>query len=282
MPSSLEPSRAQRLADVYARAERLRRQRRARLGTGALLGSLAVFMVGLLVGSNLGITQQLTTIGRPDAPSTTATTDSPTTTDAPSTTAANLPVVPDSDAQGNPPPDGEVAIPPPPTPQIPSTSTTASTRPEPPAGTSTTVASCRNSRDPACGPLRYDPPPANEAMMVVVTFSPEAPKAGETVTFTVRVREDGPVTRGPGACNEATFGDEETARACSASCALPEPRHGPWDPPPPEDTSFTETFRHTYAEAGDYTANFAYNQGQNCTSNPYYSAGETPVTVPVR
>ena len=279
MPSSPEPDRTQRLAEVYARAERLRRQRRARLGTGALLGSLAVFMVGLLVGSNLGIPQQLTTIGRPDAPSTT-TTERPTTT----TTTSGLPVEPGPEAPGsNTPPGGEAAAQPPapdPQPSRPPETTTPTTQPAP--TTSTTVPSCRNSRDPACGPFRYDPVPVNEPMNVEVTFSPRSPEVGKVVTFTVRVDDDGPAAAGDDCINSQSFGDEETTSACVEDCERPEPRHGPWDPPPPENAGFEETFRHTYTERGIYTATFSYNQGANCRENPYYSQGEASVTVTVR
>jgi hypothetical protein len=278
LPSSPEPDRTQRLADVYARADRLRRQRRARLGTGALLGSLAVFMVGLLVGTNLGIPQQLTTIGRPDVPST-STTERPSTT-----TTTGLPVEPGPEAaQEFTPPGREAPVQqPPPTsqPQRPPATTTPTT--EPAATTSTTAPGCRNSRDPACGPFRYDPPPVNAEMNVQVTYSPPDPKPGDEITFTVRVSDDGPAEPGSRNCNEASFGDEDTAMACSASCIPREPRHGPWDPPIPENTSFEETLRHVYADSGTYTATFSYNQGGNCTQNPYHSEGEASVTVTVR
>ncbi len=274
MPSRPEPDRAQRLADVYARAERLRRQRRARLGTGALLGSLAVFMVGLLVGSNLGIPQQLTTIGRPDAPSIT------TTTERPTTTTTELPAQPSQETEGNAPPDREATVRPPPAVEPappPATSTPTTTSP---AGTSTTVASCRNSRDPACGPFRFDPEPVNEPLIVEVTFSPEEPRAGERVTFTVRASDDGPVSAG-NCTNSQTYGEAGEQRVvCSASCLPPEPRFGPWDPPPPENGIAEETFRHVYEQPGIYTATFRY--GPDCSDSPWASDGETSVRVIVR
>lgn len=276
MPSSPDPRRAQRLDDVYARAERLRRQRRARLGSGALLGSLAVFVVGLLVGSNLGLPQQLTTIGRPDPPPST------TTTERPAPTSTDLPVDPAPDADAVTPPDGEAGVPPAtnplPPPPVTTTPTTVGTAPEPPVPD---VLPCRNSRDPACGPLRYEPPPVNQPMTVEVAFSPRNPEPGEEVTFTVRVNDDGPAT--PMSCmNSQTYGEpNEAVGLCTASCVAPEPRHGPWDPPPPEDTSFQETFRHAYAEPGTFTATFAYNVGEDCTFSPYRSQGEASVTVTV-
>jgi hypothetical protein len=277
LPSNPDPGRAQRLADVYARAERLRRRRRARLGTGALLGSLAAFMGGLLVGSNLGVPQQLTTIGRPDAPASTTTTES-----EPTTTTAGLPVVPDARAQRNTPPDREAVEEPvatPAEPGVPAVTSTAPTTAPPP--TSTTVPNCRNSRDPACGPLRYEPPPVNEPMTVEVAFSPTDPEPGEEITFTVRLSDDGPVSR-RNCLNTQTYGEVgERVVLCTVACAPTEPRYGLWDPPPPENSAFEETFRHTYDESGTYTATFAYNQGADCTSSPYRSTGEASVTVTV-
>lgn len=277
MPSSPDPGRSQRLEDVYARAERLRRQRRARLGTGALLGSLAVFMVGLLVGSNLGVPQQLTTIGQPDPPSAT------TTTERQRTTTIDLPVEPPPEEEGITPPDGEAGVPPPttnpPPPPVTTPPTTVGTAPEPPVPDDL---ACQNSRNPACGPLRYEPPPVNEPMTVEVAFSPRNPEPGEEVTFTVRVSDDGPAK--PGDCvNQQTYGEaDEAVVFCTAACAPESLRYGTWDPPPPENSTFEETFRHTYEASGMYTATFAYNQGADCTFSPYRSQGEASVTVTVR
>ncbi len=99
----------------------------------------------------------------------------------------------------------------------------------------------------------------------------------------MRVRDDGPVR--PGSCTHAHhFGDEKTpvSAGCTAMCAAPErPRYGPWDPPPPQDSLVEETFRHVYAEAGEYTAFFGYNLGDDCDPSPYRSRGEARVTVTV-
>ncbi|HEV2810901.1 MAG TPA: hypothetical protein VGV93_10965 [Acidimicrobiales bacterium] len=278
MPSSLDPSRAERLADIYARADRLRRQRRTRLGAGALLGSLAVFLVGLLVGNSLEVPHQLRTIGQPDVPSTTATTEGHSTTTLPDRLADSD----HGDRGSNTPPhdEGPVAVPPfePPPVQPPATSAPPTT--EAPTADVTVPPACRNSVDPACGPLRYEPPPVNHPMVVDVTFVPQRPKPGENVTFTVRVRDDGPAS--PGNCvNQQMYGEvDEVVGVCTASC-VEDQRFGPWDPPPPETTRFQETFSHTYAEAGTYTATFAYNVGGDCTFSPYRSGGEASITVEV-
>ena len=277
MPSSPDPTRSERLADIYARAERLRRQRRTRLGAGALFGSLAVFLVGLLVGSNLEVPHQLRTIGQPNVPSTTTTAEDLSTTTLPDRLA-----LPDPGEHGSNTPPGQddpLAAPrteaQPLQPPVTSPPTTEAPTPD-----ITTPPACRNSRDPACGPLVYDPKPVNQPMTVDVTFSPQNPRPGERVTFTVRVRDDGPA--GAGNCvNQQRYGEvDEAVTVCTASC-VEEPRFGPWDPPAPENTRFQETFSHAYAEAGIYTATFAYNVGDDCTLSPYRSTGEASITVPV-
>lgn len=278
MPSSPDPTRAERLADIYARAERLRRQRRIRLGAGAVLGSMAVFLVGLLVGSSLEVPHRLRTIGQPDVPSTTATTGGHSTTTLPDRLAD-----PDHGDRGtNAPPgeEGPVAVPPPEAHTLQPPATSAPPTTEAPTTDVTVPPACRNSVDPACGPLRYEPPPVNHPMVVDVTFAPQRPRAGEPVTFTVRVRDDGPAS--PGNCvNQQRYGEvDEAVSVCTASC-VEEPRFGPWDPPPPENTRFQEKFSHTYAEAGAYTATFAYNVGDDCTFSPYRSSGEASITVEV-
>ncbi len=90
--------------------------------------------------------------------------------------------------------------------------------------------------------------------------------------------DDGPVH--PGSCDSSQrFGDEDDEVACAASCLPPEPRHGTWDLPPPEEGGATEVFRHTYDQPGTYTATFSY--GAVCSSSPYRSQGEASVTVTV-
>jgi hypothetical protein len=122
-------------------------------------------------------------------------------------------------------------------------------------------------------------------MSIEVTYEPTAPMAGHEVVFTVRVRDDGPLSAGS-CTNSQDFGwypSEQEARrgVCTAACAAPRQRYGPWDPPPPENDSITEAFRHTYGRSGSYTARFGYNIGENCNFSPYKSRGEAAVTVDV-
>ncbi|HEX2063903.1 MAG TPA: hypothetical protein VHE80_05735, partial [Acidimicrobiales bacterium] len=147
-------------------------------------------------------------------------------------------------------------------------------------GPTTTTAMCRNSYDPACGAFRYEPALVNQPMAVEVSFSPQAPKVGQEVVFTARVRDDGPA--GPGRCfNAQSYGDGTGSALCTAACVAQPARYGPWDPPPPENSSFAETFRHTYGGPGTFTAEFSYNAGHDCSLSPYRSQGGAAVQVTV-
>ena len=276
------------LAGVVDRARRGRRSSQL----GALVASLAVFAVGLLAGSTFEVRQEVTSVDRLQA-STTTTSPPPTTTSTSRrrppptttpTTVQELPVAPDAGEDLTASPAGPAA-------RASTGAGTAARRRVSPdvvrtASRPTSVASeparsCRNSVDPACGPFHFDPPPVDEPMRVEVTVSPEEPEPDDEVTFTVRVEDDGPAR--PDDCvNTQTYGErDEEVGVCSADCPPSEPRYGHWDPPPPERTSFEEKFRHTYREAGTYTATFRYNEGADCSSSPYRSRGEASVTVTV-
>ena len=151
----------------------------------------------------------------------------------------------------------------------------------PPVVTTSTTAPCRNSHEPRCGEFRYDPEPVNQPMSVEVTHRPPAPKAGEEVIFTVRVSDDGPAA--PGCVNYQHYGEpEEEYSYCTAGCIEDRPRrYGPWDPPPPENSAFTEEFRHVYRRPASYTATFAYNAGDDCHGSPYRSRGTGTADVAV-
>jgi hypothetical protein len=146
----------------------------------------------------------------------------------------------------------------------------------------TTSLVCRNSRDPRCGPFRWDPDVGtNEPISVEATFSPSSPKVGDTVTFTVNsVDPDAApiITHG---CGTATaFGDADRSY-CSASCLAPD-RFGPWSPPPRQRGTQTEVLTHVYAAAGTFQAQFDRISIGQCSDNPYASeGGSATVTVTV-
>ncbi len=285
-PSKPDPRRSDRLADVYARAERLR-QRRARRTAGTALGSVVMLVTGVLVGANLDSRQLLQTVAPAGTPATSSTsapqatttttsidTDEPNDGDRTTDTTKPTPLdaTDDERATGRDGPPGERGG----DDRRPTTTVAPA-----PSTTTTTAAKCRNSRDPACGPLRYEPVPVNKPLVVEVTFKPSNPEPGEEVTFTVKVSDDGPVQAGS-CVNAQQFGEEdETAGFCTAACAPEVARYGTWDPPPPDTVSFEETFRHTYDEAGTYTATFAYNEGGDCSFSPHRSDGQGSVTLTV-
>lgn len=269
MPSSPSPRRQERLADVYARADRLARRRRTRWVTGGALACAAVFVIGLAVGSDLGSSRLLTVGPASDTSSTTI-------ESVPSTTTTGVPAENDPPDPESPPTTGIEALLPPATNAVSPPTTRL-----PPTTAAPTTPTCRNSGDPACGPLRYEPEPVNQPMELAVMVSPDRVQAGKEVTFTVRVRDDGPASA-DNCINMASFGEEnEAVGFCTAACAPQEPQYGTWDPPEPENTSFEETFRHTYDEPGRYTATFSYNVGADCRFSPYRSEGSVSVTVEV-
>lgn len=258
MPPMPDELTAARLAETYRRAARIR-QRRLVVG-----GSFAVAVLALAGVAGVawpgGGGDEVRTVAGPDGDATTTTVPPDTVLD----TTTTQPAVTDTTEPGM------------------VTTTTAKPRSDGAGGTSantTTTKACRNSHDPACGPFRWDPQPVNGPMAVEVSMAPPAPKNGEEVVFTVRARDDGPV-RG-GCINQQEYGDGSgSGPVCTTAC-VGAPRYGPWDPPPPDNASLVEEFRHSYAGPGTYTARFAYNVGSDCSFTPYRSTGEASLQVTV-
>ncbi len=153
--------------------------------------------------------------------------------------------------------------------------TTPSTRPA--AATTTTTRMCRNSSDPACGPRVWDPLPGpNQPLTVKVTVTPEAPRAGETVTFRVVVDDpDGGTLQGYQDTVDYGDGTPFSGVGGHIDCV---PGYGPWDSasvPVHEEI----TFRHVYANAGTYTAAFKFTTYGNCAYGPSQGMATPTVTV---
>jgi hypothetical protein len=149
------------------------------------------------------------------------------------------------------------------------TTTTSTTA----APTTSTVA-CRNSTNPACGPLHYDPPMTNAPATISVTTTPAVPRAGDVVTFTLHVTDADSRITSANPCMQYTFGEGVDGK-CIADCSAHAPQYGAWDPPPPEPGDATFTMRHAYATAGVYNAKFEVTPGL-CGPRP------SPVTATVR
>jgi hypothetical protein len=108
---------------------------------------------------------------------------------------------------------------------------------------------CRNSYLPQCGPFRWDPtPPANQPLVMEVTWSPRVPAAGEHVVFTIKLSD-------PDAAKaDLTQEQYGAGTPLFTDCALvggPRP-HGPWTPPEPKQVKITLTRTRVYDSEGTY------------------------------
>jgi hypothetical protein len=139
---------------------------------------------------------------------------------------------------------------------------------------------CRQSVDPACGRFRWEPPPGeNRGLTIDVSSSPEAPRVGDTVTFTVRVTDPDHIVTGN--CTEVDLGVNGTfvPHGC-----VPPPcpaAHGPWSPPAQHTGSQTFTFTETYPEARTYTARFTFRTDRDGCPDPYGSSDTATVNVSI-
>jgi hypothetical protein len=118
--------------------------------------------------------------------------------------------------------------------------------------TTAPVLVCRNSTKPACGPFRWDPPPAaNQPVTATVSFAPQTPHVGDTVTFTVHGEDpDADIT-----CVGLNFPQGVTAgEFCGTiliGCSV-EPQ-GPWDAPVPTPSSVDRVYTHVFESSGAVT-----------------------------
>lgn len=161
----------------------------------------------------------------------------------------------------------------------------ASPTSRPPASTSSTATTtattqpCRKSEEPACGPFRWDPPPPpDQPMSVKLSYLPTAPKAGETVTFSVTVDDpdgNGLLDRTGIAHN---YGDGTPSQGVSGhvDCVA---RFGPWTPEAPKPLHADLTFRHVYTAAGTYTVSFPFKSIGDCTHGPSEATATVTITV---
>ncbi|MFN2506506.1 MAG: hypothetical protein ABR540_20220 [Acidimicrobiales bacterium] len=251
------PEELRAAAQAHADATRDRRRR-----AGTILASLVVLVAGLSVAvartGEPGPSTEVRAASEGSSP--TPTPASPTTAAsvASTTTVSPLPPAPPTTATaegGTPTTLDSVEV---------STTTT------------TTTASCRDSFDPVCGPLVWDPPAGlNRPLAVSISASPSAPRVGEGVKFLVVGDDpDGPVS----ACITYRYGDESVGGAClPAACP---PQYGPWTPVVAPG-HLELTFDHVYAAPGSYVARFHFT-GLACEGSlPYASSGSSEITVVV-
>lgn len=128
------------------------------------------------------------------------------------------------------------------------TSVTATSVPSP-SSTTTTALVCRNSVEPACGPFAWDPPPGpNQPIELTVSYEPERPRVGETVTFTVRAQDpDAEICSVGVRFSNGTSGGEYCS-VPAIGCS-PEP-HGPWDTPPRKPSAVERQFTYEFSRSG--------------------------------
>ncbi len=254
----LPPELRNRRDAIYERVVRrgrfLRRHARAR-------GATTIAVVVALLGGSLAVAVGQTHHDRRVVTLGTTTTSEPA---RPEPSASTRPTVP------------------PTTHAPPTTATTPTTNPRVTgrAGPTTTSLTCHNSHDPACGPLRFVPRFVNAPATVNITSTPAKPLVGQTVTFRVHIADpdSGKYAASPGCYPSGQFGDGAgpDLPVCVASCAVS--GYGPWDPPKTEPADLTYTFRHEYAKAGNYTAEFSLLLAQ-CEPWSSPARGSTVVKV---
>lgn len=238
MEDELPPELRSRRHAIFAQVKRRGRARRyRRLGTVSFAVALvlSVPLVAVALTSNGGgHSERISTFG----PSTTE--DVGTTAEAPTTSTSVEPTT-----------------------TAPTTTAPTSTQA---AETTTTMLVCRNSSNPACGPLSYDPPITNMAASLAATTEPAAPIAGHTVTFTLHVTDPDSLISSGLFCGQASFGEGDST-GCAVACAPLAPEYGKWDPPAPTPGDATFTLTHTYPSAGTFTARFSLIVGE-CSPRP--------------
>ncbi len=270
----------QLLARARAKAEAMGQRRHRQVGAG-LLGALllVVGMVTALARDESRSETKLETVsGGPDTSTSFGTSTSTGDAAVTSTSSAADSVsgsiagsATTSTIGSRPLPTAPVVLP------VPgSTTRTPSTEPVAPGSTTTTLA-CRNSHDPACGPLVWDPPPGpNQPLTVKVTVTPEVPKAGEIVTFHVVVDDpDGGILQGYQDTVDYGDGSPFLGAGGHLDCF---PGYGPWDSaarPVHEEL----VFKHVYEHAGTYPATFKFTTYGNCAYGPSHGKATPTITV---
>jgi hypothetical protein len=123
----------------------------------------------------------------------------------------------------------------------------------PPAAT--TPRDCRNSTSEDCGDFRWDPPPAeNSVLMMTATVSTDMPVAGRPVEIHVFASDDAP--NAP-ALATIDWGDGESQTKRYA-CVKPRQRFGRWDPPAKGYNTTDVTHAHVYEEPRTYAIRIVY------------------------
>src|SRR5438067_7268354 len=224
-PSPPQPGPEDREA-VIRRAQSIKRHRQIAAGVAASALVVLVAVPALALTGGDGGHRKVNTIG------------------APTTSAETVPetvVVPETTTTTEP--------------------TTTTMRPS----TTTTALVCRNSFNPKCGPFRWDPQPVNQPMTATVTYSPQNPKTGETVTFHLTAADpDADVSApDPASCgssfsaNSPNWGDRSIREPCGHGDVVCDASPtGPWTPPAPKPGQIAQDYTHVYEDPGTFVTSF--------------------------
>ena len=272
----------QLLARARAKAEAMGQRRHRQIGAGVLSALLLVVgMVTALARDESRSETKLETVsGGPDTSTrfetSTSTADAAVTSTSSASDTLSAPIAGSATTSAI----GSRSLPTAPVVSIfpSSTSTTLSTEPVAPGSTTTSTLVCRNSQNPACGPLVWDPPPGpNQPLTIKVTVTPEAPRAGDVVTFHVVVDDpDGGNLQGYG--DTIDYGDGTPYLGVIGHLDCFPVKYGPWDSaarPVHEELSFA----HVYEHAGTYTATFKFAAHGNCAYGPSQGTATPVLTV---
>ena len=190
---------------------------RVNVGLYVLAGvSLIALLTQVAVGGDSRPRRVEVAAGRqaPSRPTTTAVASS--TTEPPSTVPP-LTTAPPATSRPTPPPraaaDGKPA---------------ARVTSPPPVGPPTSLVCERNTTDPRCGPLTWDPPAGGNQPLSITVDAPTDVKVNEPVTF--RVRATDPDHLVTGNCRIADFGDNTVDNGPCTRPSCPN-AFGVWDTP---------------------------------------------------
>jgi len=140
----------------------------------------------------------------------------------------------------------------------------------PPPSTGVTVPACRNSRDPVCGPFRWEKaPPANQPLVASFAKAPPTAVAGQAVSFEVSWSDDAPLV-----FDRLTTDGSGMAQACSYL-----PRYGQWTVPDGSRRSGTLPYSTNFANPGVYTV--AVYLGTGGCESPFSSDQHVETTITV-
>lgn len=255
------------------------------LGAMVIVAGLALMTTAVLGALDDDDTRQTVGIGEVGDDATTTTTDREPSIRRSTTTTAAEPEVLAETTERDPGASPSTTTPAAPTttlaPRPPAA--TPTTAPAPPASPTTTI--CRDSADPACGPLVWDPAPGPYDVDVEEVSVPRRATVGEEVTFEVDYVERAGADA-IGACaswaarTDPGVPNVSTCEAVNHSCD----RYGPHQPPPASDDRVRVARTVTFTTPGEHEVTVgghtATHLPDGC-ANPYLASWSRTYVVEV-